>query len=101
MLAKVATYRLSPRARQDMEAIWLYSFNRWSLRQADDYYAELVSSFAQLASGMKRGRNIGHGAPGHLALASGSHFIIYRQTPSMITIIRILHQRMNITAHLR
>ncbi len=30
-----------------------------------------------------------------------SHFIVYKADVRAVTIIRILHQRMNITAHLR
>ncbi|WP_199925147.1 type II toxin-antitoxin system RelE/ParE family toxin [Neorhizobium sp. SOG26] len=37
---------------------------------------------------------------GNLALAHRPHFIIYRNLDTRIVIVRILHQRMNISRHL-
>ena len=34
------TYRLFPLAEADLEEIWLYTFNNWSLEQADKYHAK-------------------------------------------------------------
>ncbi len=53
-----------------------------------------------LADGSKRGRQIEQIKPGYLCLSSGSHYIVYKQSAAGITIIRILHQRMNISRHL-
>ncbi|MDO3432793.1 hypothetical protein QWJ46_08865 [Rhizobium sp. CBN3] len=37
---------------------------------------------------------------GYTALSFRSHFIIYAETEDVLTVIRILHRRMNIAAHL-
>lgn len=94
------SYRLSPRARQDLEQIWLYTFERWSQTQADDYFVELTMAFEALAKGHRKGKPIDGVRRGYLSLACGSHFIIYHELGSKAEIIRILHQRMNIGRHL-
>lgn len=94
-------HRLLPKARQDLDGIFRYTLEKWSVRQADDYYRKLVGCFADLANGAKHGRTIDHIKPGYFILPFQSHFIVYKADARTITIIRILHQRMNITAHLR
>ena len=99
MSAKNRSYKILPKARQDLDAIWRYTFETWSLQQANTYYNELIGRFPELAAGIARGRKVGGIKPDYLALASGSHFIIYKDGVQTITIVRILHQRMNIGAH--
>ncbi|QND48638.1 type II toxin-antitoxin system RelE/ParE family toxin [Rhizobium lusitanum] len=100
MSAKSRSYKLLPKARQDLDAIWRYTFETWSLQQANTYYTELIGCFPDLAAGTARGRKVGGIKPEYLALAHGSHFIIYKDGAQTVTIIRILHRRMNVGAHL-
>ncbi|MBO9126014.1 MULTISPECIES: type II toxin-antitoxin system RelE/ParE family toxin [unclassified Rhizobium] len=100
MSARHRSYRISPRARQDLDDIWLYTFQTWSKEQADSYYRGLVGCFPELASGAKRGRFSDSVRPGYRAFAYQSHFIVYKETDRLVTIIRVLHRRMNIEAHL-
>ena len=95
----MAIYRLSPRAEGDLEDIWLYTFNRWSLQQADRYHADFINTFEKLASGEKKGRPVDI-RDGYLKYPVGSHFIFYRISDVGIDIIRVLHQRMNVERHL-
>ncbi len=91
---------LFPLARADLEEIWLYTFNTWSLEQADSYHRKIVSAFEALADGTKKGRKVGHIRQGYFRFPVGSHFIFYRQTESGIEVVRVLHQRMDIEQHL-
>ncbi len=43
--------------------------------------------------GIARGREVGGIKRDYLALASGSHFIVYKDGVETVTIIRILHRR--------
>ena len=38
------SYRLSPLAVADLESIWLYTFERWSLEQADRYHHDMIDT---------------------------------------------------------
>ncbi|MBB3286595.1 MULTISPECIES: type II toxin-antitoxin system RelE/ParE family toxin [Rhizobium] len=95
MSVKGRSYKLLPKARQDLEAIWRYTFEAWSLQQANTYYKELIGCFPELAAGTARGRKVSGIKRDYLALASG-----YKDSAQTVTIIRILHRRMNIGAHL-
>jgi len=54
-----------------------------------------------LANGSRQGRPIDAIRPGYRKLAVASHFLFYRVTEAgMIDVVRILHQRMDIAAHL-
>jgi len=100
MLAERTGYRLSPRASRDLTDIWLYSRDTWSVAQADLYYRELISVLDGLVVGARCGRPIDDIRKGYMSYATGSHRIIYRQRVSVLLIIRILHQRMNVRRHL-
>lgn len=52
----MASYRLSPLAESDLEQIWLYTLNEWSVDQANRYYGQIVDTIEELASGQKQGR---------------------------------------------
>lgn len=92
-------YRLSPLAISDLEKIWLYTFENWSLEQADSYHGDLVAAFKGLAKGTKTGRPVDV-REGYFKYAVGSHFAFYRQSSTGIDVIRILHQRMDAQRHL-
>src|SRR3954468_15943179 len=46
----IAEYRLSPATEHDLENIWRYTYQQWSMQQADHYIDTLVAAFAQLAN---------------------------------------------------
>jgi toxin ParE1/3/4 len=60
----------------------------------------LIDCFSDLASQAKRGRALDNIHPGYKVLAYQAHFVVYKETARFITIIRILHRRMNIANHL-
>ena len=97
----IEPYRLSPKARNDLEGIWRYIYETWSLRQADTYHAQLVAAFERLAENPQLGRSVDHLRPGYLRHSVGSHFVFYRLGQHQaIEIVRILHQRMDFRRHL-
>jgi toxin ParE1/3/4 len=93
------SYRLSPRAEIDLEDIWLYTVRNWSAAQAEHYHSRLMAAIEDLASGVRTGRNLEVRA-GYLKCPVGLHFICYRLSESHLDVIRILHQRMDVAAHL-
>lgn len=97
---EVRSYKLSPLARKDLEAIWRFSFERWSKDQADRYYLEIVDALRDLSNGDREGRVVAGPKAEYLSLTCGSHFIIYARRKQTVEIIRILHKRMNIGRHL-
>lgn len=95
----MVAYKLSPLAEGDLEDIWLYTVDCWSVAQADRYHADIMRGIEKLASGARRGRT----APvrnGYLKHAVGRHFVFFRRSESGVDIIRILHQSMDAERHL-
>jgi toxin ParE1/3/4 len=91
--------RLTPLAEADLEDIWRYTFEQWSLEQANRYHNDLVSTMQALARGDKSGR-VCPVRDGYLQYAAGSHILFYRETAGTLDVIRVLHQRMDIDRHL-
>jgi toxin ParE1/3/4 len=99
MSASDCPYRLTPRAEIDLEDIWLYTFQNWSLEQADRYLNDIMAAIAALANGTKTGRQVDIRA-GYLKYLAGSHYVFYRRSDLSLDVIRILHQSMDALAHL-
>jgi toxin ParE1/3/4 len=94
-------YRLSPRAKGDLEEIWTYSVRQWSIEQADRYTNDLIDMIERLAQNPGHGRSAEHIRRGYLKYSVGSHVIFYRRMKAGIHVIRILHKRMNVESHLQ
>jgi plasmid stabilization system protein ParE len=56
----------------DLEGIWLYTLENWSIKQADAYHHNFVEAFEGLAAGTKRGRSTDV-RPGYQKYLCGSH----------------------------
>lgn len=91
-------YRLTPRARADLEDIWLYSEETWSAERADAYLDALVSLFEALVRVPEMAREREEFTPPVRIHHSGGHLIVYRVVEDYIEIIRLLGGRQDWTA---
>jgi toxin ParE1/3/4 len=92
---------LSPAAQADLEDIWDYSAARWSIAQAETYVRAIAAACEALVAGHRNGQRIDDIRPGYMKLLVGSHVLFFRQTEAGdIDIVRILHQRMDVDAHI-
>ncbi len=93
----MASYTLSNKAVLDLSAIWQYTADSWSVRQADKYYFMLLESCQDLAEGMVSGKKYPEINTGVLGFKAGQHILFYR-IPGVgkIEIIRILHAQMDL-----
>jgi toxin ParE1/3/4 len=92
-------YRLSPKARNDLQDIWSYTQENWSRAQADRYHRSLIAEVEALAAGKKMGWSSSV-RPGLMKRSCGSHVIYYRDLPDRLEIIRILHGAQDVERHL-
>lgn len=99
MVNKKTEYRLSPKAVEDMEGIWLYSFTNWSAKQADSYIDDLTEAFEFLTQNSKAGTACDYIRQNYRRHMVHSHTIFYRETAYGIEVMRILHSRMLPTLH--
>ncbi len=80
----------------DLEDIWLYTLETWSLEQADRYHKLLYTEIEFLSQKPTFGKNMNHLRPGYYSSKVKSHFIFYKFSASELEIIRILHESMDI-----
>lgn len=88
------------RAEQDLIDIWLYTFERWGEAQADAYLDELGQGIANLARTPKIGVDYSQIRPGYRRYGINRHRIYYRLTETAVEIVRVLHESMDVDAHL-
>jgi toxin ParE1/3/4 len=94
---KQLTYTISQRAIVDLENIWLYTVEKWSIEQADRYYTLLFNEIAFICSHMNAGKSMEHIRKGYRSSKVKSHLIFYRiLNNATVEVIRILHERMDI-----
>ncbi|MFP3599553.1 type II toxin-antitoxin system RelE/ParE family toxin [Chryseobacterium sp. SIMBA_029] len=95
-------YKITKEALNDLEKIWLYTFETWSLKQADHYFDLLMNEIEYLSENPKSGKNYSEIRKGYFRSRVKSHFIFYRINSKNedIEIIRILHQQMDISSRL-
>lgn len=91
--------RLTPQARNDLDGIWEYSVNQWSVDQAEAYLRTLNSTLQLLTEQPALGRNIDDICEGYLKFPAASHLVIYRIKPDCIEIMRILHKSSDVVRH--
>jgi len=95
-------YRISKEALNDLEILWLHTFETWSLEQADRYLNLLMDEIEYLTVNPKSGKDYSHIRKGYFRSRVKSHFIFYKINlkDNVLEIIRILHQQMDIESRL-
>lgn len=90
-------YAISKKANQDIEKIWLYTYENWSLEQADRYYNLILDEIEFIAENFESGKSVDYLKEGYRASIMKSHIIFYKKsTSNIVEIIRVLHQKMDI-----
>ncbi|MCU0370092.1 MAG: type II toxin-antitoxin system RelE/ParE family toxin [Bacteroidales bacterium] len=89
-------YRFTNEALKDLEEVWSYTNQKWSLEQADRYYNLIIEEIEFIASNPLSGRSIDFIKEGYRSAKVKSHIVFYKQQEdNKILIVRILHQRMD------
>lgn len=85
-------YKISRKAEDDLEIIWLYTFETWSKEQADRYLNLIFDEIEYLSNHPKSGQEFEHVRKNYRYSKVKSHFIFYRykKTAAQIEVIRIL-----------
>ena len=79
-------------ARSDLESIWLFGANLWSIALADRYASELDAMIRRLTANPGKGVATPQTSPGLRRLIFRSHAIFYRVEDDGVVIVRVLHQ---------
>ena len=90
-------YRISGKALEDLESIWLYSYRKWSIEQADKYHRLIIYEIEFTVNLYELSRNAEYIRNGYKVVKVKSHLIYFRKSnDDVIEIIRILHKRMDV-----
>ena len=95
-----ATFRLTPRAVADLNAIADYTIANWGEDQSEDYLRSLNSRFEWLAGNSLAGRERNDVHTGYRCFPQGSHVIFYMVNDGHVDIIGIPHKSMDIRPEL-
>lgn len=95
----MSSFRLTPRALQDLDSIADFTLSRWGERQAEKYVSALHQCFQSPADHPLAGRVRDDIATGYRSYRQGSHLIFYIAEGDEIAIIGIPHGAMDIEAY--
>jgi toxin ParE1/3/4 len=88
------------RAEQDLVEIWLYTLNEWGEQQADSYLDELAAAIQMLAKQPLVCRERPELNPPVRIHHHARHLIVYLAVDDGISVVRILHENMDVHGQL-
>jgi toxin ParE1/3/4 len=93
----MAKYELTNKAVEDLSNIWEYTLHKWSEKQADKYYKQLLERCQDIAEQPDLGKNYTGITNDLFGLKTNKHIIFYRKRVDQpIEITRILHGQMDL-----
>lgn len=90
------SFRVTPRALEDLKNIGAYTLDVWGKTQRDKYLRAIDNRFAWLASQPRQGKYRIDIEEGYYSFPQGSHVIFYIIRNEGIDIIGIPHKNMDI-----
>lgn len=95
-------FKISVEATKDLEKIWHYTLENWSIEQADRYYNLILDEIENITKNPYSGKDYSHIRKDYFRTRIKSHFIFYKINfkKKEIEIIRILHQLMDVESRL-
>ena len=90
-------FKITEKAGADLESIWLYTLQNWSVEQADRYYELIMNEIFFLSENPSAGSVADYILKGYRFSRVKSHLIFYKyDSEGFIIVIRILHSSMDI-----
>jgi len=90
------SFVITKKAIADLEEIWQYTVDSWSVAQAERYYTLIFDEIDYICKNPSTGKSMEHIRRGYRSSKVKSHLIFYRVEMETIEIIRILHEKMDI-----
>jgi toxin ParE1/3/4 len=92
--------KLSRLAELDLEEIWLYTFETWSLQQANFYQDNLYLGLNELCHNARYGKIVMIDNRKFYYYKIAHHYIFYNEQENVLFVYRILHEMMDFPKHL-
>lgn len=92
-------YLIREQAQNDLEEIWLYTFNEWGVIQADKYIQQILSRFKWISKNPTLGKARDDVKHGYFAFPEGMHVVFYMISNNHIEIIGTPHRSMDVVSY--
>lgn len=95
-------FTISKEAVNDLEKSWLYTFENWSIKQADRYVHFIMDEIEYITENPESGKDYNEVRKEYFRSEVKTHFIFYKinSKKEEIEIVRILYQQMDIESRL-
>ncbi len=97
----MSEYIISEKAIEDINKIWIFTAENWSIEQADRYYNLILDEIEFSAQNFEMARDYGNVRKSYRCSKVKSHLIFFKKNKfNEIEVIRVLHERMDIERRL-
>ncbi|MGC3978632.1 MAG: type II toxin-antitoxin system RelE/ParE family toxin [Paludibacteraceae bacterium] len=94
-------YEISEKAGEDIENIWMFTYENWSKEQADRYYNLIMDEIEFISENFESGISRDYLRKGYRSTKVKSHIIFYKKSSkNTVEIIRVFHQKMDVESRL-
>jgi toxin ParE1/3/4 len=88
------------RARADLKSIWHYSRQQWGEEQAETYLRDIERTIGKIAENPEIGFSCSYVRNGYRQYSVKRHMIFYKILSDRISVVRVLHERMDYKTNL-
>ncbi|UQD56537.1 type II toxin-antitoxin system RelE/ParE family toxin [Flavobacterium sp. K5-23] len=93
----MSEYIISEKALEDINNIWIYTAENWSVEQANRYYNLIIDEIEYIVDNFEMGRDFGKIKKSYKYSKVKSHLIFFRKDKTnVIEVVRVLCERMDI-----
>ena len=93
----MAEYSISEKALEDINNIWIFTAENWSVEQADRYYNLIIDEIEYITNNLDMARDFGKIRKSFRYSKVKSHLIFFKiDKTNKIEVVRVLHERMDI-----
>ena len=93
----MAEYILSEKALDDLNNIWIYTAESWSVEQANRHYNLIMDEIEFVAENFETTKDFGKIRKDYRYSTVKSHLIFYKRVENTeMEVVRILHEKMDV-----
>lgn len=93
----MAEYSISEKALEDLNNIWIYTAENWSIEQANRYYNLIVDEIEYVSDNFETTKDLSNVRKNYKYSKVKSHLVFYKKTKNTeMEVVRILHERMDV-----
>lgn len=97
----MSNYIISKKALEDIDAIWVYTAENWSVEQANRYYNLIFDEIEYIAQNFMMAKDFGLIRKAYRYSKVKSHLVFFKKNKlNEIQVIRVLHEKMDIESRL-